>query len=62
MATVDVAYVKVTRAGLLRRRWRARSYGANNEKIAWTQTYQEKDDARAAALTIAAGATIEVED
>ena len=58
MADVDVARVIVRRAGKLRRRWRAISYGANNEKLAWTQTYKDVRDAEAAAVTIAAGAPV----
>ncbi len=60
MADVDVHKVKIheTRDG----QFRAVSYGGNGEAIAWTETYKDKRDAEAAALTIAAGAEIEVED
>ena len=60
MADVDVAKVVVRRtAG---GEWYAVSYGANGEKIAWTEGYKDKRDAEAAALTIAAGATITCEE
>lgn len=58
MAEITVARVVIARAGRFRRRWRARSFGANNEKIAWTQTYSDDRDAEAAARTIADGAPI----
>jgi uncharacterized protein YegP (UPF0339 family) len=61
MADIDVAKVVIHRAGRDLKEWRAVSYGANGEPIAWTETYVDKRDAEAAALTIAAGATIESE-
>jgi hypothetical protein len=61
MAEVDVAKVVVRRMRTTLD-WYAVSYGANGEKIAWTEGYKDKRDAEAAALTIAAGAEIYTED
>jgi uncharacterized protein YegP (UPF0339 family) len=60
VAEVDVHHVRVhrNRAG----QWRAVSYGGNNEALAWTGNYVKKADAEEAALTIAAGADILVDE
>jgi uncharacterized protein YegP (UPF0339 family) len=59
VATVDVARVAVVKT--LDGQWRAISYGANGEKIAWTESYRDVRDAEAAGYTISAGAPVERE-
>ncbi len=59
---IDIDKVVIHRAGLLKNQWRAISYGANGEKIAWTETYRDKRDAEKAGWTISEGAPVTVED
>lgn len=45
---MDNIYFTIERAGVLKKRFRARMYGGNNELVWMTQTYADKRDARAA--------------
>lgn len=56
MATVKVEKVEIHNTS--NGEYRAVSYGANGEPIAWTETYKDKRNAEAAAQTIAAGAPV----
>ena len=60
--TVHRMYFTIRRAGLLRNRYRARLYGANNELVWYTQTYTSKIHAREACHLIDPHDSITVHD
>lgn len=57
--------IQVFRAGLLRRKWSFRFISANNEKVAYGETYSRRIDAMTTARLVAEdfqGVTIETVD
>lgn len=64
---MDNTYFTIERAGILKKRFRARMFGGNNEMVWMTQTYADKRDAEIAIdawvrLARHAGRELEVKD